>query len=168
MRRTWVAYVARTSRTEFIFSTAREFFNTPAVTERASLRDTSATRDFAPTQAGRFRARLKVCAGASCKTANALAKSQGVLRQCVPVAACARPRLLKHDLQFQLHAGMRHIHQVVHAIHVNHVHIVAVAPTRGPRLRDDERVAAVRELRPAFDDCRVPNMEGMLAAEVRL
>jgi hypothetical protein len=37
----------KNSRGAFVFSTECEFFNTPGVTDRASLRDTSATRDLA-------------------------------------------------------------------------------------------------------------------------
>ncbi len=62
---------------------------------------------------------------------------------------------------------MCEIYEVIHAIYVDNVNVVVIAPARGPGLNHHEGVAAILKMRLAADDLRMADVERMFAAKVR-
>jgi len=63
---------------------------------------------------------------------------------------------------------MAKIEQIVATVDILNVNVVIVRPAGGPGLRDLKVIAAVSEMRPAFDHVYVADGEVVVASEVRL
>ena len=63
---------------------------------------------------------------------------------------------------------MRDVAEVINAAVVHDVHVIVVTPVAWPRLHDDEGIATVLEVRPAFDNLRMAHVEVVFTAEVRV
>src|ERR1700675_4613379 len=54
---------------------------------------------------------------------------------------------------------MRVIHQVINAVHVEHVHIIVIAPVVWPRVQNNERIAPVGIPRVSFHHLWMSHVE---------
>jgi hypothetical protein len=75
---------------------------------------------------------------------------------------------LEHYIELKLYTRVRDVAKVINTAVVHDVHVIVVTPVAWPRLHDDEGIATVLEVRPAFDNLRMAHVEVVFTAEVRV